>query len=551
MNPGRIPPKGSFARPKSRFVGPEGSFVRPEGSFVGPEDQFGGTEGRFVGPEGRFVGPKRRFVGPEGSFVGPKDPFVGPEGSLVGAEGPFVGPEESFVGPTAGCSPVKSRSDALTFPPMRASLLAVCLLLALLRPVGAEEARLSPLGQPPDWDRLFYSGNLAADEADRLLSTVYAPRGAAADLILVEPMGKNKEHGFISTRTGPDWEWNAVEVFLPSEDGLGAKSEFFRYWRPRSDIPPAPADPDRPLAGIKITLDPGHLGGAFARLEERWFAIGDAAPITEGDLTLRVAGMLAERLRALGATVFLTRERAEPTTDQRPADFRDLARANLAARGIKHPPEDFRDSFDPDRFGTVRWESEHLFVRADIRARARRVNEEFKPDLAVCLHFNAEPWGDPKEPTLVDKNHFHVLVNGCYSADELADDDVRFQMLVKLLNGSHPEELAAAETIAGTVAAATGLPPYEYTRPNALRVGANPYVWARNLLANRIFECPTVYLEPYVMNSAEVFARVQAGDYEGEREVAGKLRPSIFREYADSVTAGVVAHFARREQTGR
>jgi len=46
-------------------------------------------------------------------------------------------------------------------------------------------------------------------------------------------------------------------------------------------------------------------------------------------------------------------------------------------------------------------------------------------------------------------------------------------------------------------------------------------VYARNLLATRLYRCPVVYCEPYVMNSNDVFARIQAGDYEGMRNING------------------------------
>ena len=64
-------------------------------------------------------------------------------------------------------------------------------------------------------------------------------------------------------------------------------------------------------------------------------------------------------------------------------------------------------------------------------------------------------------------------------------------------------------------------------------------------MATRLYHCPTVYLEPYVMNSRDVFARVQAGDYEGTRRVAQKRRPSIYREYVDAVVEGVLAYFKK------
>src|SRR5947207_15983641 len=89
----------------------------------------------------------------------------------------------------------------------------------------------------------------------------------------------------------------------------------------------------------------------------------------------------------------------------------------------------------------------------------------------------------------------------------------------------------------------TGLPAYEYKTGNATHVGGTGYVWARNLMATRLYRCPTIYLEPYVMNSREVFVRVKAGDYEGLRSVAEKEQPSIYREYVDSVVAGLLAYF--------
>jgi hypothetical protein len=170
------------------------------------------------------------------------------------------------------------------------------------------------------------------------------------------------------------------------------------------------------------------------------------------------------------------------------------------------------------------------------------VNEKIKPDLTLCLHFNAEPWGDPKHPALVSENHLHLLINGAYSSAELGYDDERFAMLVKLLNRAYPEEVGAAEFVAGSMARITGLPPYSYSGSNAKRIGSSGYVWARNLLANRLYECPVVYIEPYVMNSREVFARIQAGAYEGLRNFAGVMRPNIYEEYVQGVVDGLIAY---------
>jgi hypothetical protein len=49
-----------------------------------------------------------------------------------------------------------------------------------------------------------------------------------------------------------------------------------------------------------------------------------------------------------------------------------------------------------------------------------------------------------------------------------------------------------------------------------------------------------VVTEPYFMNQAETLTRLLAGDYAGERPVAGRPRISIYREYADCVAEGLV-----------
>ena len=65
-------------------------------------------------------------------------------------------------------------------------------------------------------------------------------------------------------------------------------------------------------------------------------------------------------------------------------------------------------------------------------------------------------------------------------------------------------------------------------------------------MANRIDECPVLYVEPYVMNSPGVFARIQAGDYEGTRQIDGTPRESIYREYADAVAQGLADYYRKR-----
>ena len=415
---------------------------------------------------------------------------------------------------------------------MRVAVLALCLSIFPLS--GQATDNLGILGAHPRWSVLEkYQGTITHDEFVQLIQDVYCTHGIAPDLIAIEEKSArilmNREaQSFFTLRFGGD------EV---------SPKPVPRLWRPAKSLPPARQA--KPLSNLRIALDPGHLGGNWAKMEERWFQVGDSRPVQEGDLTLRVARILARQLRKLGAKVFFVRNGTEPITRKRPGDFTELAKTILIKNGVPQPGQGALDPDDPGKEQTIRWQSEILFYRySEIRRRAVLVNTKLHPDLVLCLHFNAEGWGDPKNPNLVDQNHLHLLVNGSYLKEELEFDDERFEMIRRLLSRAYDEELPLAESVAASMAKETHLPPYEYpTTLTTTKVGSTGYVYARNLLATRLYRCPVVYCEPYVMNSHDAFARIQAGDYEGTREIGGAERKSIFREYADSVADGLAEYY--------
>lgn len=396
---------------------------------------------------------------------------------------------------------------------------SAALALVLLSPL--EAAPLSPLAPPPDWGRLqAYAGTITAAEFRHLLEKVYVPDGSWKGWISLSPA-----QALITPRPGAE-----PIALLLAAPGSSPRCPP-RFWKGRDGRSPSPG---KPLAGLRIAIDPGHLGGRYAQMEARWFRIGWSRPVEEGEMTLIVAKLLKQRLEQLGAEVWLTRNSNAPTTPLRPGNLRKAAEASLAEEGVSPGGE------------RLQKEAERLFYRVgEIRNRARLVNEHLRPDLVVCLHFNAEEWGDPERPTLTDKNHLHLLLSGAMSGAELSHEDERFTMLVKLLGGTHAEELGASDAVARSLASATGLEPFVYHNAKAIPASSNPYLWIRNLLANRLFECPVVYCEPYVMNSRPVFNRIQLGDYQGQRNVGGAQLPSIYREYADAVARGLADYYGR------
>jgi N-acetylmuramoyl-L-alanine amidase len=427
------------------------------------------------------------------------------------------------------------------FEKVRSQLGLLALSLSILSGNSQAADNLGILGSHPKWAVLEkYQETITHDEFTRLIQDVYCTHGFAQDLIEIN---ENTARILMNRK--------AQKFFtLRFAENDASRNPVPRLWRPAKSLPPAKQE--KPLSGLRLALDPGHVGGKWAKMEERWFQVDSSQPVQEGDLVLKVARLLAPRLRELGAKVFFVRNSNEPVTAKRPDDFRELARKILIKNGVPHPRPDVLDPNDPEKEQTIRWQSEILFYRySEIRRRAVLVNTKLHPDLVLCLHFNAEGWGDPNNPALIDANHFHLLVDGSFLQDELELDDERFEMIRRLLSRAYDEELPLADTIAAAMARETKLPPYEYPTTNSTtRVGSSGYVYARNLLATRLYRCPVVYCEPYVMNSRDAFVRIQAGDYEGVRNVNGIERKSIFREYADSVVDGLVEYYSKARRSG-
>jgi len=401
--------------------------------------------------------------------------------------------------------------------------------------------KLSPMSDAPDWSKLAeFSDVLTKEQFDDAMATVYSDRS-------VFPLPWKTEAHAVLINTTP----NAAPTRVTFRDAESNTKSPPRYWRTPKELPAL--QPDEPvLKGLHIALDPGHIGGAYAKIEERWLSMNPGEQVMEGTLVLQVANLVKTRLEALGASVSLVRSTEAPVTAAKPEDLRPMARQVLKEAGISMPVENYTNPRDEARILSVQWQSEKLFYRvSEIRARAQKVNQELKPDLVLCLHLNAEPWGEPEKPELVNTNHFHLLINGCYSADELQSEDVRFEMLQRLFGRVHEQELAMADVVASAMTDATGLPPYTYHTNNARRVSPNPTVYARNLLASRLYQCPVLYFEPYVMNDAMTYRRLLLPHYIGRTLVENQLVTSPLEDYTRGVVKGLVEYYRHARSTAK
>ena len=406
------------------------------------------------------------------------------------------------------------------------------LAAVLLFPFLASAAsKLAPLAPTPDWSSLeVYQNTITRGEFTRLLNSVYSMDGGFAaylrlndsevtlysDLAKTEPLFTLK---FAATE--------ASEAPLPYHYKTRATS----------------TDASRPLAGIKIALDPGHIGGDWAKLEGRYFKLGDDPPVEEAKLAMITCTLLAERLEADGADIVWAKRGYEPTTNLRPDS---LHREAIAALSM-NPNTTKKISGEGAIQRMINNEAALLFYRtAEIRARAAVVNK-LHPDLSICVHYNADDWGNPDHPTLIGRSRLVIFVNGAYERSELVYDDTKYDLMRKLLDRDAVAEERGCEDVGQAMLDEFKYPPEDYAAGYfAKHVTRVPSVYARDLLANRLYHGPVIYCEGPYMNARDAYYRIIAGDYLGLRKIQGQEYPSIYRQYAESVEKGVREYFGVR-----
>ena len=112
---------------------------------------------------------------------------------------------------------------------------------------------LNVLGSKPNWNVLeHYQETITRDQFAHLIYDVYCTHGFAPDLIEINAdtariLTNRESQSFFTLRFAKD---DASRDPVP------------RLWHPAKSLPPAKAG--KPLSGLRIALDPGHLGGPWA-----------------------------------------------------------------------------------------------------------------------------------------------------------------------------------------------------------------------------------------------------------------------------------------------
>jgi len=404
--------------------------------------------------------------------------------------------------------------------------------------------QLSPLAPKPNWSALeVYQQTITRKEFARLIDSDYSIDGAFWNYADIDD--KRVVVFSDTAKTHP-----LFTLHFAASDSASAPLPYSYKTQATSH------DPVRPLKGIRIALDPGHIGGDWAVLEARYFKLGDDPSVEEAKLNLITCQRLAERLQADGAQIIWAKHDYEPVTHLRPADLHHEAIAALSLpRSASYTPSFLFGIPQPHSTRAASQsaieeridnEAALLFYRvAEIRARGDVVNPQH-PDLTICVHYNADDWGDDPEhhPILTKQSRLVIFTNGAYEKSELAYDDYKYDMLRKLLDRTAVQEERGCALVGQSMLDTLKYPPESYPGSYfAHRVTDVPSVYARDLLANRIYHGPVIYCEGPYMNARDAYYRIIAGDYLGLRTIQGQSLPSIYRDYAAAVEKGVLKYF--------
>ncbi len=289
------------------------------------------------------------------------------------------------------------------------------------------------------------------------------------------------------------------------------------------------------LVGAKIAIDPGHFGGEYAELEERFIDMkvyenGKAShPVrfNEGTLTLLTALVLKDRLEKEGAVVFLTKDQIGKGVYRE--DFFTWMQSHREFWNTSMTiPQIFRTFYNP----------------LDLLARAERINQ-FRPDVTIIIHYNAD---DARDPATLrtgpsNENYNMVFIPGAFSKTELAKEENRYEFLRLLVttdeeNSERLSTLILREFVQVLdVPAVTQYNAAPYLHRVCLKL--NEGVYARNLCLTRMVHGPLCYGETLLQNNNKESLKLAKND----AEIRGISCPSRVIEVAEGYFLGIKKYF--------
>jgi N-acetylmuramoyl-L-alanine amidase len=309
----------------------------------------------------------------------------------------------------------------------------------------------------------------------------------------------------------------AFYLFANREDKLNKQPEFTLRLSSTPQKHPQPSLPYS-LKNLRIAIDPGHVGGDFAILEQRYIKMANTKPaeakqmilFKEGTLALMTALLLKQWLEEEGALVLLTKEKDGQAVYDR------LFFEWLATEGYKYATPSIKGLQIQPTFTQL---FSNYYNRLDLQARAQKINA-FHPHLTLIIHYNAHGGRDPitQENFPENYNYNMVFIGGSFCKGELAALDNRKEFLRLLLTDDLEQSLHFSEYVIRQLTEQLNVPPVQpqdpvpYLTSVSMQLGNG--IYARNLFLTRMVHGPLCYGESLCQDHREECIRLNGREIE-------------------------------------
>lgn len=277
---------------------------------------------------------------------------------------------------------------------------------------------------------------------------------------------------------------------------------------------------DLPLQGLRIALDPGHMGSdSWDSITGKWVADPQGHKLSEGVINLQTAMLLEQQLLALGAQTMITHRGLRPVTDGDYKSF-DIHAAGLVSlreqsldswfTGLLSVAPDGDDLFnafenDADFKGIFAEKNRGLLYNdSDLQARVDAIRA-FQPDITLIIHYDAAVHTISPGPAF-SHDATKVYVPGAFAPSELASRNDRMELASHLLDEAPwRASVALAHEVVTTLSANLKIPFDKYSPGNVKQI--EPGMFSRNLyLLKRHYQTAVAYVECAFYNDSGEFA---------------------------------------------
>ncbi len=284
------------------------------------------------------------------------------------------------------------------------------------------------------------------------------------------------------------------------------------------------------LNGLRIAIDPGHMGGNYWDGLTGKFTHDDQEHfLSEGTLALQAALLLEARLKQYGAQVLLTRRTLGPVTNLKfdQIDVGKWAQFKLKDQTLlpwfqnlisKFPVgEGLYNGFQADKsfqkLFSEDMRKDYFVSVSDLGARAQIINE-FQPQITLVIHFDThEPPNDPTALSQVPYDFVKTYVAGAFEPQEFASRKSRRLFVRHMADPEHwRESIKLSRSIVQNLKTTLGI------RAESVSAGTTVLiedgVMTRNLFLTReIYGTALSYVECLYYNDPIEFSLLGAQDH--------------------------------------